>query len=340
MSVWLLPIEPFEERYTADWLRWWPDGLRAAGLDVELVLGAQPVGERAGGEFLDPTATWQWKGTQVAELARRWAEVQDGDVVLTLDVWGPATTAALYMRHTTGRRVRVVGFYHAGASDPHDFLARTGCRTWALDVERGWARGCDLLLCGSRAAERMLRDNLGVHDDPTVRGAHVAVTGYPIMRGELLRHASPWALRERLVVFPHRLAPEKQPEQFDALRGRHAALYPDAPATTWVRSRDVYAGKESYHQLLGRARVVVSTATQETFGIAMQEGIALGAWAVAPRRLSYPEVVRPGSGHLYDDLTAAAHAVERSLQSDSPPTWDGYHERAVQRAAQAILELS
>lgn len=337
MTVWLLPIEPFAERYTADWERWWPQGLRAEGLHVQEVRGTSGARERTGGEFLDPCATWEWKGSQVVNLARLWQHgyVQDGDVVLNLDLWGPGTTAALYMRHTTGRRVRVAGFYHAGASDPHDFLARTGCGRWALDVERGWCKGVDLLLCGSAFSEAMLRTSLGLRGDTSVR---VAPVGCPVFQQPLLRYATPWHQRERLVVFPHRLAPEKQPEEFALLQDVHAARYPCAPPITWVRSRDFYTDKESYYRLLGRARCVVSTATQETFGIAMQEGIALGAWAVAPNRLSYPETLRHG-GSTYATLVGAAEQVERALAAASPALWDGWHEQAVSRAATAIKEL-
>lgn len=337
MTVWVLPIEPFAERYTADWSAWWPDELHAAGLHVRVVPGDHYAGERTGGEWLDPCNTWRWKGTQVAQLAQLWqrGEVRDGDVVLLLDAWGPATTAALYMRETTGRRVKVVGFYHAGASDPYDFLARAGCGRWALDVERGWMRGLDLVLVGSAWSEAMLRNSLGLRHDTSVR---VAVVGVPVHQGPLLEHATPWQQRGRVVVFPHRLAPEKQPHLFEAIREAHQARYPDRP-TQWVRTRDVYTDKAAYYRLIGRARCAVSCALQETFGIAMQEAVALGAYAVAPRRLSYPEVLRTG-GTLYDTVEDAAEQVEVALASPGPALWDGWHELAVRRAAETIKELT
>ena len=44
----LLPIEPFEERYTEQWFRWWSAGLREQGFNVNVIEGYN-VGERKGG---------------------------------------------------------------------------------------------------------------------------------------------------------------------------------------------------------------------------------------------------------------------------------------------------
>ena len=331
MTVWLLPIEPFEERYTSDWLRWWPADLRAAGLDVRLILGSQGEGERSAGEWLDPTATWKWKGTQVAQLAKVWSEIRDGDVVLSLDGWGPATTAALYMRATTSKQVKVVGYMHAGCWDPHDFLSRRGCSSWGLHVERGWAVGCDLLLVGSESAANMIRRHLTPQ-------ARIAVVGCPLKPAELEKYWTPWNKRSNVVVFPHRLAPEKGLDIWDDLQATFTEKWRGLDVT-WVRSRDVYTNKESLYSLLGEARVVVSCARQETFGIVMQEGIALGAHPVWPDRLSYPEVMR-GVGAGFNSVPQAVDQVYDLLHSSEPARWDGYHERAIHRAAKAIKGLA
>lgn len=58
-----------------------------------------------------------------------------------------------------------------------------------------------------------------------------------------------------------------------------------------------------YVRLLRRADIVVSTARQENFGVAVVEAIAAGAWPLLPRRLSYPEIL-PAAWHdrcLYAD---------------------------------------
>lgn len=81
----------------------------------------------------------------------------------------------------------------------------------------------------------------------------------------------------------------------------------------FVAARERFGGKvvawgyapdtASYAKLLHQAKIVVSTAEQEFFGISLVEAMACGCVPIAPRRLSYPEVV-PASIHdvcLYVD---------------------------------------
>lgn len=59
--------------------------------------------------------------------------------------------------------------------------------------------------------------------------------------------------------------------------------------------------RRDYARWLRRADVVVSTAGQENFGIAVIEAMAAGAYPLLPRRLSYPEILPPSlhGEHLY-----------------------------------------
>ncbi len=66
-----------------------------------------------------------------------------------------------------------------------------------------------------------------------------------------------------------------------------------------------------YVEALHDADVVISTASQECFGVAVVEAIAAGCVPVLPRRLAYPEIV-PARHHaevLYDDGQLVDHLV-------------------------------
>ena len=213
------------------------------GHTVNLIDGVD-VGERKGGEWLDPTKTWIWKGRQLENLARAFHDqtIKDGDVILSLDMWNPCLTGALYMRDTANVKVKIGAFYHAGASDPNDFLARKGLRKWALNTERGWVKGIDFILCGSDFAGKMLKRNLSLHD---LEGADIYSTGYPIYRSDIVNDIDvvSWNKRERIVVFPHRLAPEKQPHLFKVLEHRYKLRFGE-DGTIFIRTRDVCSNKK------------------------------------------------------------------------------------------------
>lgn len=77
-----------------------------------------------------------------------------------------------------------------------------------------------------------------------------------------------------------------------------------------------FAPVEGYRHLLRSADIVVSTARQEFFGIAVVEAIYAGAFPLLPRRLSYPEII-PSELHdavLYDE-GALAERLRWALDS-------------------------
>ena len=61
--------------------------------------------------------------------------------------------------------------------------------------------------------------------------------------------------------------------------------------------------------------MVVSTASQENFGIAVVEAVAAGCYPLLPRALSYPEVLPPRmhEEHLYRDLPDLLTRLEALL---------------------------
>jgi len=146
---------------------------------------------------------------------------------------------------------------------------------------------------------------------------------FPARRGPLI----PWSAEEPpLLVWNHRWEHDKDPQAFFealdvlmdrgvpfrlALLGERFQKVPDAFPIARERygPRVVQYGyvpsREAYMDWLKRGTVVVSTAVQENFGIAVVEAIRCGCIPILPRRLSYPELVPP-SFHkdcLYEDAT-------------------------------------
>jgi hypothetical protein len=86
-----------------------------------------------------------------------------------------------------------------------------------------------------------------------------------------------------LILFPHRIAPEKQVEIFRDLK-EHLPQY------EFVVCQDQQLTKNEYHNLLGEAKLVFSANLQETLGISWYEGALVDAIPMMPDRLSYSEM--------------------------------------------------
>ena len=143
-----------------------------------------------------------------------------------------------------------------------------------------------------------------------------------------------------LVIWNHRWEHDKDPEAFfqalkEAMRkeipfrvavlgerfSRIPAVFEEARET--LGDRIVQWGfvesRKKYLHWLRRGTVVVSTALQENFGMAVVEAMGCGCFPLLPRRLAYPEVV-PEPFHepcLYDDPEDLKERLCRAL-ADPP----------------------
>jgi len=86
-----------------------------------------------------------------------------------------------------------------------------------------------------------------------------------------------------LILFPHRIAPEKQVEIFRDLRTH-------LPQYEFVICQEQQLTKNEYHNLLGEAKLVFSANLQETLGISWYEGALVDAIPMVPDRLSYSKM--------------------------------------------------
>ena len=126
--------------------------------------------------------------------------------------------------------------------------------------------------------------------------------------------------KDQIVVWPHRVAPEKDLAMFLLIRNIYREAYPN-DKVSFVVAKEAASTKGEYYSLLSRAKVVVSTAHQETFGIAMLEGLNSGCFPVVPDRLSYRELYPRNFRH--DCPSKAVKLIKQFLgeQSICPLTY-------------------
>ena len=286
MTVFLVDLEAVETRYTGQWKTHVPSLLEEAGHAVTVIQGPTDIpNATTPGAFLNFGGTNIYKARQVEEIARLFTggKVVDGDHFLFTDAWHPGIINLKYMAELLGIKVKIHALWHAGSYDPQDFLGRLiGDAEWVRHSEKAFFHAIDYNYFATDFHIDMFCNNLfkcprWMFKDKIVR------TGWPMeyMENILLPYKN--MPKRDLILFPHRLAPEKQVEIF---RDLAQAL----PQYEFVVCQDQQLTKDEYHTLLGQAKIVFSANLQETLGISCYEGALVDAIPLVPDRLSYSEM--------------------------------------------------
>jgi len=107
----VLPIESLEERYSAQWNRWWERELVRLGIEY-LFLRPEPIVEGiVEGEFLDIVGTVYFKAQQISEVCKLIFNGEVGredDVFIVHDYWFPGIEGLGYIRDLKGLGFKIV----------------------------------------------------------------------------------------------------------------------------------------------------------------------------------------------------------------------------------------
>jgi hypothetical protein len=145
------------------------------------------------------------------------------------------------------------GLWHAGSYDPQDFLGRlVGNKPWVRHAERSFFHAFNHNYFATDFHIDMFCLNLlGTSSDfykEWIDSKKMIRTGWPM---EYLKDTVEPFKREKrdLILFPHRIAPEKQVEIFWDLRLQ-------LPQYDFVVCQELGLSKNEYHELLGQAKMV------------------------------------------------------------------------------------
>lgn len=289
MKLFLVELEPVETRYTAQWQTHLPVQLREAGFDVEVIEGPSDAPQdTTPGAFLNFSGTNYWKSEQLKTIAQLFAEgkVQEGDYFLYTDAWNPTVLQLKYMSELLGVKIRIGGMWHAGSYDPADFLGRLiGDAPWVRHAEMSMYECFDDNFFATQFHLDLFLNTFWNNDRDIDRQLlhKVHRVGWPMeyLEDAMLPYAD--ADKEDLILFPHRIAPEKQLEIFKDLE-QHLPQY------KFVVCQEQKLTKHEYHTMLAKAKMVFSANLQETLGISWYEGALVDAIPMVPDRLSYSEM--------------------------------------------------
>ena len=296
MTVYIVDLEKIETRYTAQWATYVPQLLKDAGFNVNVISGEPLVSNNVTpGMFLNFSATNIYKSQQVEKISRLFdnAQVKDGDYFLFTDAWHPGIINLKYMAELLNVKIKIGGLWHSGSYDPWDGLGRLiGDAPWVRHAEKAFFNAIDHNYFATDFHINMFIENLLCEDVRNGRMGYmtsgkIVRTGWPMAYMPETLSAYKGLKKRDLILFPHRIAPEKQVEIFRDL----ATMLPQYE---FVVCQDRQLTKHEYHTLLGEAKMVFSCSLQETLGISTGiEGPTVDAIPFVPDSLSYSEMFHP-----------------------------------------------
>ena len=301
MTVFLIDLEAVETRYTGQWKTHVPALLRKAGHNVQIISGPTDIPTATTpGAFLNFGGTNIYKSAQVEQMGRLFCNgsVHSGDHFIFTDAWHPGIINLKYMSELLGIPVVTHGLWHAGSYDPQDFLGRlVGKKAWVRHAEQSFFYAFDhnyfatkfhielfhreLLNGGFQTENPWYEEELA--EILSGEYSKIVRTGWPMEYMDNTLTLYKGMPKRDLILFPHRIAPEKQVEIFRDL-AEHLPQY------EFVVCQDKQLSKNEYHNLLGESKIVFSANLQETLGISCYEGAIVDAIPMVPDRLSYTEM--------------------------------------------------
>ena len=291
-NVFLVDLESVETRYTGQWKTHVPNLLKKAGHNVQVISGPEDIpNATTPGAFLNFGGTNIYKSAQVEQISRLFCDgsIRANDHFLFTDAWHPGIINLKYMSELLGIPVVTHGLWHAGSYDPQDFLGRlVGDKPWVRHAEKSFFHAFDHNYFATDFHIDMFFKNLFEEQGPTehfraMQTNKVVRTGWPMEYFQDILAPYKGMKKRDMILFPHRIAPEKQVEIF-----RDLATH--LPQYEFVVCQDNQLTKHEYHTLLGQAKMVFSANLQETLGISWYEGAVVDAVPMVPDRLSYSEM--------------------------------------------------
>jgi len=316
MTIYIIDLESIESRYTSQWKAYLPAQIKKYTGEkvVEISGGTDIPATTSPGAFLNFGGTSIYKARQLETISNMIVSgtVKDGDYFLYTDAWNPTVIQLKYQLELLGINAKIGGMWHAGSYDPNDFLGRIiGDKPWVRSAEHSMFSCYDHNFFATHYHVELFangvlswQDGEGWYETrPEAINSTIRQVGWPMeyLSKELKSFGK--SKKRDLILFPHRIAPEKQVEIFKDLKSW-------LPNYEFVVCQDENLTKEQYHSLLASAKMVFSANLQETLGISWYEGALLDVLPLVPDRLSYSEM------NLNDSFTYPSEWTECSRAYD------------------------
>ena len=291
MTIYIVDLEAVDTRYTKEWKEHLPRQLkRATNQQVISISGGDTPQATTPGAFLNFGGTNVYKANQMQQIGKMFCDgkVKNGDYFLYTDAWNPTVLQLKYMAELLKVKIKIGGMWHAGSYDSQDFLGRLiGNKPWVRNTEQAMFDTFDHnffatqfhidMFCKSFPSAEQYQGLTPNRQNKVLR------VGWPMEYMDSTLSMYKNMNKKNIIVFPHRMAPEKQPAIFEDLKRA-------MPQYEFVVCQEKKLTKNEYHNLLGEAKLMFSANLQETLGISWYEGAILNVLPMIPDRLSYSEM--------------------------------------------------
>lgn len=286
-NLYIIDIEPLENRYTKQWHYFIPRRMKKLlpNFNVIQISGdTTNYKSTTSGKFFDFSKTCDYKASQARKLSQLFIEnkVQPNDIFFFTDAWNQSVHTLKYLCELNNIPTKIVGIWHAGWYDKTDILGQNIKNTnWVKNHELSMYNAYDMNFFGtSHHKDTFMREH-----DLADRSKSLTV-GYPLdYLNELIEPN--FTDKQDVVIFPHRLNDDKMPHVFDWIAKKIQSHYPEI---LFVKTQEHNLSKDEYYKLLNKAKVVFSCSKHENLGIGTYEAVASGCVPLVPDKLSYKEM--------------------------------------------------
>jgi len=372
MTLWVLPLQPLNERYSEQWYRWFPEEFKKRGLQPVIIDGEVLTKNIEIGAFLDVNGAHYWGLSQLMNISKIFHEgrVKSGDKFFVADIEFPGHAESIKnMAKLQGIDIKLYGFLHACSVTVGDYVQPLADSMKYYEL--GWLSSYDKIFVGSNFfRDEIVNKRINVtapKEDRERLAEKLVVTGNPWNSTEILTKQQPihnLPSKKKQIIFPNRFDFDKRPNLFLDLCMILADEVPDLKFII-TSSRPIMRSchpwlirlyhsvkkrlgdrldfkynltKSNYYQYLADSKIMFSSSKYESFGYCPIEAMTFNTIPIVPNKFAYKETVP--EEYRYNNMDEAIELCLKYLDTEVDfmeyPSKILYWDRSIERMCQEM----